>query len=88
MVDDVDQFQVFFIGQRREQVDGVFDGVQQVERHLIERELAGFDATPLQPVIDQGQQRLNRSLDLQHGLGSGRVRLLAQDEVGSAQDRD
>jgi hypothetical protein len=49
-----------FSGPRREQLDAVFDGVADGERHVLEREPARFDLRDVEDVVDDRHQRLGR----------------------------
>src|SRR3546814_6985319 len=63
MVDDADQFKVFFVGQWRQQCDGAFDRVVQIEAQFVELEAAGLDAAPVEQVVDHRQQRARRFVE-------------------------
>src|SRR3546814_13560606 len=76
VVDDADQFKVFFVGQWRQQCDGAFDRVVQIEAQFVELEAAGLDADTVEQVVDHREPRATRfveRIEIGRQYGRGRV---------------
>jgi hypothetical protein len=80
------QLQPLLIGARRQQLDAVFDGVADGERHVLEREPARLDLRDVEDVVDDRHQRLRRLPCRAQVLALPRCELRLQREIGHADD--
>ena len=84
LMDDVDEIEALLARFRRHQVERFLDAGTEIERKLVERQLARLDLREIEDVVDNGQERFAAGAQRLDEFMLGRREVRLQEQAGHA----